>query len=238
LHRYPILPIICLPQEDEEMKQILGILIAFVVAHAGNIKISEFKLISDSIDLPKVGINLNRNYHIEIPKNPCSRQTLRVTPGLSALDTNLKVLDIKTERLGTTNGIAYYEVYIKSVKIFEFKTEFIWGSDIIHSKYLWGNNWEIEYDDHIVVNAEELNKLYNYQKSYCFRIYNNKPIYLFEKSNRLGIKLGDNEYITKYNTALHYLCCEPAMFNPIFDGCHINIYAKRDGFWYYVTIEE
>lgn len=219
-------------------KIILLITLFFNIAFATNIfKISEYKLLPDTIDLLKIGVDLHNVCKNNLPTlQSCENsgwEKLR-----SPLSNDIEIDNVKTDTIDGFIQTKYFEITQNGKKLIDFSTKFVPTEEEIINQFSWGNNWVVEYADHIIVNGIDLNHKFGYSKSYGFSFYKGKPIYFYEKNGFLGINLDSIAILTNYKEALHYLCCEPSVFNPKINDCQICIYTKKDHFWYLIVFQK
>jgi hypothetical protein len=90
----------------------------------------------------------------------------------------------------------------------------------------------------VILNGLDLNSHNGYSKSYCFNFFKDKPVFFYEKSGKSYLQIDSTNISFGFQKIMHYYCCEAGIFNPKFNDCRISFFAQKNGYWYYVLIED
>ncbi|RJQ41586.1 MAG: hypothetical protein C4545_06595 [Anaerolineaceae bacterium] len=100
----------------------------------------------------------------------------------------------------------------------------------------WNGHWILEKEGELIIDGESLNKELGFQEIFNWQIIQGEPLFFFqeEKDGPYSMMYAGQQLDHKYDSIVHYQCCEPAAFNPAGNTYMVWFYASRDGKWYYV----
>jgi hypothetical protein len=140
----------------------------------------------------------------------------------------------KAEKINDKH-FSIYKIIENDSCIFKFKVQETVKSPIDVFSPLNEKYWLLLYTDNIVINGKYI-KGENYTSVFGYTKINNNEFYFFKRNNKYYIKYDDKELNYEYDDILHYLCCEPGIFNPFIIKDYVGIYALKNNYWYYVEI--
>lgn len=102
----------------------------------------------------------------------------------------------------------------------------------------WQGRWVLEVSGKVYINGQSLNQALGYAEIFDWHLINGEPFYFFAKikNGKVGISFAGRILNYEYDQVQHYLCCEPAAFNPGFAEHVTWFYGLREGKWYYVEM--
>lgn len=102
----------------------------------------------------------------------------------------------------------------------------------------WQGRWVLEVSGKVFVNGPSLNKSLGYAEIFGWHLVAGEPFYFFTKiaNGTVGVSYAGRVLPYEYKQVQHYLCCEPAAFNPGENEYMTWFYGLRDGKWYYVEM--
>ncbi|MEW5941535.1 MAG: hypothetical protein AB1750_17865, partial [Chloroflexota bacterium] len=103
--------------------------------------------------------------------------------------------------------------------------------------HAWSDHWILEASDFVIQDGENLNKKLDYLQIYDWSLVQHNPTYFFRKGSRVGISFNGYILPLRYDEVWHGKCCGLAAYNPRISENYIHFFGKRDGFWYYVTMD-
>ena len=106
-------------------------------------------------------------------------------------------------------------------------------------------HWGINIEEDIVIDGESVSRKSGYDKTFALRILNGKPIYFFEKNQRVGISYDGQELPVDYAEIQHECypvfqdegACNHPSINTFDKMQMIWYFARRADMWYYVELE-
>jgi hypothetical protein len=109
-----------------------------------------------------------------------------------------------------------------------------WVEPPIRSLWSWDGHWLIEAEGEVLVDGESLNAQLGYDEIFAWQLIAGQPFFFFKQDDQIRISYAGEVLDYLYQDVIHYMCCEPSMFNVSGNGSMVWFYALRDGTWYYV----
>lgn len=100
----------------------------------------------------------------------------------------------------------------------------------------WGEHWVVEAGERVIVDGTDINRALGYDTIFGWRLVQDRPFFFFRRGAAYGISYDGQELAYRYDDIVHYMCCEPAMFNTAGNETMVWFHALRDGTWYYVEM--
>jgi hypothetical protein len=102
----------------------------------------------------------------------------------------------------------------------------------------WQGQWILEVEGKVFVSGQSLNEALGYAEIFNFTLIGGQPFFFFtrQEGGEVGVSYGLQEQAQTYDQVQHYLCCEPAGFNPRSTTDVIWFHALKDGYWYFVSM--
>jgi hypothetical protein len=105
----------------------------------------------------------------------------------------------------------------------------------VHSLWSWDGHWVLESEGDVIVDGQSLAQQLGYQEIFGWRLIAGEPFYFFKQADQIAMSYaGQVVEPYRYDEVVHYMCCEPAMFNVGGNATMVWFYALRDGTWFYV----
>lgn len=109
--------------------------------------------------------------------------------------------------------------------------------EFIQGFTLSGGQWALELRGQLFLNGRDLGAVMGYNKVFNYCRFQGAPFYFYEKGGYSYLHWNGKTYPQRYDKIHHYGCCDYHEYNPRVCMNHINFFAKRDGNWYWVTVE-
>lgn len=106
----------------------------------------------------------------------------------------------------------------------------------IKGLWSWDEQWVLEANGHLIVDGQDMNEVLGYDEIFGWRLLSGQPFYFYSEGERVGISYSGQRLSQSYDEVVHYLCCEPAVFNVQGNRDMVWFHARRDGTWYYVEM--
>jgi hypothetical protein len=105
----------------------------------------------------------------------------------------------------------------------------------VHSLWSWDGHWVLESEGDVIIDGQSLKQQLGAQEVFGWRLIAGQPFYFFKQADQIAMSYaGQVVEPYRYSEVVHYMCCEPAMFNVGGNTTMVWFYALRDGTWYYV----
>jgi len=105
----------------------------------------------------------------------------------------------------------------------------------IYGLWSWDGHWVLEAEGDVIVDGQSLKQQLGAQEIFGWRLIAGQPFYFFKQADQIAMSYaGQVVEPYRYDEVIHYMCCEPAMFNVGGNATMVWFYALRDGTWYYV----
>lgn len=101
---------------------------------------------------------------------------------------------------------------------------------------VWDGKWVVEVDGQVIVEGKSLNKETGYDQIFEWHLLNGKPFYFYKDGSQYGAAYDGRPLGVTYDEIMHYGCCEPAAFNPSWNGRMVWFHARKGDMWHYVEI--
>ncbi|HWI51464.1 MAG TPA: hypothetical protein VNT01_04905 [Symbiobacteriaceae bacterium] len=98
----------------------------------------------------------------------------------------------------------------------------------------WNSTWVVEIKGDVILGGKSQKQALGYEELFDWRLVAGSPFYFFRKDGKVGINYGGKDQGARYDEVVHYMCCEPAMFNPAGNEQMVWFYARKGEMWYYV----
>jgi len=98
----------------------------------------------------------------------------------------------------------------------------------------WNSTWVVEIKGDVILGGKSQKQALGYDELFEWRLVDGKPFYFFRKDGKVGISYGGKDQGARYDEVVHYMCCEPAMFNPAGNEQMVWFYARKGEMWHYV----
>lgn len=105
----------------------------------------------------------------------------------------------------------------------------------VKALWAWEWHWVLEVAGEVLVDGQSLNQQLGFEEIFGWRLIAGQPFFFFKRDGRYGLYYaGQIVEPYRYDDIVHYMCCEPAMFNTDGNDTMVWFYALRDGVWHYV----
>jgi Tol biopolymer transport system component len=102
--------------------------------------------------------------------------------------------------------------------------------------WAWQGQWVVELDGQVIVDGRSLNQALGYDEIFGWRLTAGKPFFFFRQDDQIGVSYDGQVLPYHYDDVVHYMCCEPALWNVLGNETMVWFHALRDGMWYYVEM--
>lgn len=110
---------------------------------------------------------------------------------------------------------------------------FVFKNLFIFSYVLWTDSYP---ENDVIINGESMKKKYSFDSSYSPMIISNKLVFLGHTKDKVYIIIDGISKQINYEEIFHNGCCSMGGMNPVGSNQAIYFYAKRNGEWFWVTI--
>jgi hypothetical protein len=105
----------------------------------------------------------------------------------------------------------------------------------------WGEHWILEVEADIFVDGVSLAKITGYEQTFNWELMKNKPIYLFQQDDGVGIVYDDQVIPLQYEQIVHYQCVDKyggafGAYNVAQNSQILSFFALKGGRWHFVQI--
>jgi|AMZC01.1.fsa_nt_AMZC01000742.1_16 hypothetical protein len=105
----------------------------------------------------------------------------------------------------------------------------------VKALWAWEWHWVLEVAGDVLIDGQSLRQQLGYEEIFEWRLIDGLPFFFFKRDGRYGLHYGGQIVEPyRYDDIVHYLCCEPGMFNAAGNDTMVWFYALRDGVWHYV----
>ena len=122
-------------------------------------------------------------------------------------------------------------------KYFQFSATWTITDKEVKSFYVADNQFVIETENQIYIDKKDINKHMAATETFFPRHFNDKPFFLATKNGKSYVVYDFEIQGNGYDLIFHYGCCEPSIMNPKTKENGITFFAKKDGYWMFVTVE-
>ncbi|MDF2630865.1 MAG: hypothetical protein K0R39_4696, partial [Symbiobacteriaceae bacterium] len=98
----------------------------------------------------------------------------------------------------------------------------------------WNGQWVVELKGDVIIDGKSLKSHHGYNEVFDWQLIDGKPFYFYRIGEKVGISYDGRHQGAQYDEVMHYMCCEPAAFNPMGNGTMLWFHARRGETWYYV----
>ncbi|MBN1200542.1 MAG: hypothetical protein JXJ20_01680 [Anaerolineae bacterium] len=105
----------------------------------------------------------------------------------------------------------------------------------VHVLAAWQGQWLLEVDGDVIIGGQSLCQQMGYDEIFGWQLIAGQPFYFFVQNGQIGLSYaGQVVQPYTYQDVIHYMCCEPSMYNINGNGTMVWFYALKDGIWNYV----
>jgi hypothetical protein len=111
-----------------------------------------------------------------------------------------------------------------------------WVDDPVKTFLSWREHWVLEANEQVIVDGQSLNQVLDYDSVFYWRLIQDRPFFFFCDGDTYGVSYDGQVLPYRYDDIVHYMCCEPAIFNAAGNETMVWFHALRDGMCYYVEM--
>lgn len=100
--------------------------------------------------------------------------------------------------------------------------------------YGWNGQWVVELKGDVIIEGKSLKEQHGYDEVFGWRLIDGKPFYFYRIGEKVGMSYDGRHQAAQYDEVMHYMCCEPAAFNPMGNDSMVWFHARKGEMWYYV----
>lgn len=105
----------------------------------------------------------------------------------------------------------------------------------VKALWAWEWHWVLEAEGQVIIDGMILNQQLGFDEIFGWRLIAGQPFFFFKRAGQIGLYYaGQTVEPYRYDEVVHYMCCEPSMFNISGNETMVWFYALRDGVWHYV----
>jgi len=105
----------------------------------------------------------------------------------------------------------------------------------VKALWAWEWHWVLEAEGRVIIDGMILNQQLGFDEIFGWRLIAGQPFFFFKRDGKIGLYYGGQIVEPyRYDEVVHYMCCEPAIFNIGGNETMVWFYALRDGVWHYV----
>lgn len=98
----------------------------------------------------------------------------------------------------------------------------------------WNGQWVVELKGDVIIEGKSLREQHGYDEVFGWRLIDGKPFYFYRIGDKIGISYDGRHQGAEYDEVMHYMCCEPAAFNPMGNDAMVWFHARKGEMWHYV----
>lgn len=98
----------------------------------------------------------------------------------------------------------------------------------------WDGHWAAETRGDVILDGQSLTKANGWDEVFHLRLIKGRPFYFYSNGGKVYISYDGQTLPQSYDEVIHYMCCEPAAFNPGSNDSMVWFWARKGSMWHYV----